>query len=97
MDQQLLNWRNQLDDIDREVIELLAKRFGITQQVGEYKAEKGLHERDEKREQEMIERIHRIADDVGVQPEVAENYLKTIWTFSLERHRQIAQQKETQA
>lgn len=94
MESKLLQWRNALDEIDKQVIDLLAQRFKITHEVGVYKAEQGLHERDEKRENEMIDRIHAIAKAAGLEPTVAENYLKTIWTHSLEKHREIAQRKE---
>lgn len=93
MEPKLLQWRGQLDEIDKQVIDLLAQRFDVTHQVGLFKAEKGLNARDTKRENEMVERIHKIAADAGLDPTVAENYLKTIWTHSLEKHREIATKK----
>lgn len=38
----LSNFRNQIDQIDNQIIELLAKRFEIVKQVGHYKKEHNL-------------------------------------------------------
>jgi len=97
MEPKLLTWRSQLDKIDEQVIALLAKRFEITHQVGVYKAKHGLSARDIARENAMVQRIHNIAQQAGLDVSVAENYLKTIWTHSLAKHQQISAQQEEQS
>ncbi|MCD7837039.1 MAG: chorismate mutase, partial [Lachnospiraceae bacterium] len=53
----LLNLREQLDDIDARIVELYEKRMEICGQVAEYKIETGRKVFDRKREQEKLEKV----------------------------------------
>ena len=65
--------RQTIDNIDSAVIALLAERFKATSQVGVLKANAGFAPEDTKREDYQIERLHRIAIDAGLDPEIAEH------------------------
>ena len=66
--------RQSIDNIDSAIVSLLAERFKATSQVGVLKAGAGFAPEDTKREDYQIERLHRIAVDAGLDPEIAEMY-----------------------
>lgn len=53
----LEQYRTQLDELDRQIIELLDKRFDVTRQIGEYKQANNVQVFDENREQLIINKI----------------------------------------
>lgn len=57
----LLDLRNQLDEIDANIVELYEKRMEICRQVAEYKIETGKKVFDKKREQEKLEKVKSLA------------------------------------
>lgn len=69
---------------------LLAERFKATSQVGVLKANAGFAPEDTKREDYQIERLHRIAIDAGLDPEIAEMYREFVVTEAKKRHQRIA-------
>jgi chorismate synthase len=58
--------RGKIDAVDRQLIQLLAMRTEISEEIGQYKREKGLHIRDEKRERELMKERIRWATDCRV-------------------------------
>jgi len=54
MDSLLADWRKQIDKIDEELINVLAKRINIVREIGKYKKENGIPPLDEKRWQEVL-------------------------------------------
>jgi len=82
--------RRTIDNIDSAVIALLAERFKATSQVGVLKANAGFAPEDTKREDYQIERLHRIAIDAGLDPEIAEMYREFVVTEAKKRHQRIA-------
>lgn len=57
----LIQYRNQLDEIDKNIISLLSERYSITDLVGLYKKEHQIDVLDSKRENRLLERIKRLA------------------------------------
>ena len=53
--------RVRIDELDEQLICLLAERFEITKKVGELKAKAGLPAADPKREKEQIARLHELS------------------------------------
>ena len=53
----LIELREQLDEIDSQLVELYEKRMEICRQVGEYKIATGKQVYDEKREIEKIQQV----------------------------------------
>ena len=82
--------RQTIDNVDSAIISLLAERFKATQQVGVLKANAGFAPEDTKREDYQIERLHRIAIDAGLDPDIAEMYREFVVTEAKKRHKRIA-------
>lgn len=82
--------RKTIDNIDEQIIRLLAQRFQATRRVGELKAAAGFAALDETRETQQRERAISIADACGLDTEIAEAYVKFVVTESKKRHRKIA-------
>ena len=76
--------------IDTAIVSLLAERFKYTSQVGVLKARAGFAPADYKREDYQIERLHRIAVDAGLDPDIAEMYREFVVTEAKRRHKRIA-------
>ena len=72
--------RQSIDNVDTAIVSLLAERFKYTSQVGVLKARAGFAPADYQREHAQIERLHRIADEAGLDPEIAEMYREFVVT-----------------
>ena len=57
----LLDLRNELDDIDARIVELYEKRMDICAQVAEYKIANGRKVLDRQREQEKLAKVRSLA------------------------------------
>ena len=65
--------RNEVDDLDLRLLEILAKRAAVVRELAGYKCALGIPLRDPKRESEMAELHARWADRLGLpQPLVSE-------------------------
>ncbi len=53
------NFRDQIDNIDNKLMELLIKRFSIASKIGEIKNINKLKINDENREDEIIDRLSK--------------------------------------
>ena len=83
--------RQSIDNVDTAIVSLLAERFKYTSQVGVLKARAGFAPADYQREHAQIERLHRIADEAGLDPEIAEMYREFVVTEAKRRHKRIAE------
>lgn len=83
--------RQSIDNVDTAIVSLLAERFKYTSQVGVLKAREGFAPADYKREDYQIERLHRIAVDAGLDPDIAEMYREFVVTEAKRRHKRIAE------
>ena len=54
MKKQLDDFRKQIDEIDEQIVNLLAKRMQVVEKVGKYKKENNLPPLDKRRWQEVI-------------------------------------------
>ncbi len=52
--QRIENARRKVDQLDSQILDILAKRFEIVKQIGELKAERNLPVRDEPRESALL-------------------------------------------
>lgn len=82
--------RQSIDNVDTAIVSLLAERFRYTSQVGVLKARAGFAPADYKREDYQIERLHRIAVDAGLDPDIAEMYREFVVAEAKRRHKRIA-------
>ncbi len=82
--------RVRIDELDEQLICLLAERFEITKTVGELKAKAGLPAADPKREKEQIARLHEIARREGMDPVFGEKVFRLIVDEVIRHHLQSA-------
>ncbi|MCH4160090.1 chorismate mutase [Bifidobacterium sp.] len=83
--------RQSIDNVDTAIVSLLAERFKYTSQVGVLKARAGFEPADYQREHQQIERLRHIAQDAGLDTNIAEMYREFVVTEAKKRHRRIAQ------
>ncbi|MBP9779055.1 chorismate mutase [Candidatus Gracilibacteria bacterium] len=72
---ELLEFRSQIDQIDHQIIELLAKRFEIVKQVGHYKKEHHIAPLQVNRWNEVLKNRIEIAQKYNIDP----NCIVDIW------------------
>lgn len=86
--------RQSIDNIDNAVIYLLAERFALTKRIGCIKAQAEFAPCDSNRENEQIARLCSIAQDAGLEQQVAREYHKFVVSESKKRHKLIADRSE---
>lgn len=91
-DQALQAFRDRIDELDDQLVRLLAERFEITKSVGSYKAAEGLPPADPKREKEQIERLRAIAEETGMDGAFSEKVFRLIVDEVIRHH--VCQAKE---
>ena len=57
------DYRNQINDIDKEIVKLFTERMAVAGKIGEYKKENNLPVKDSRRERELMEKIVDMAGD----------------------------------
>ncbi len=72
--------RREIRDIDREIVDLIARRTYVADTIAQVKVEQGLPTTDEQQEQEVIDRAGENADQFGVEP----NLVKAIFRLLIE-------------
>lgn len=70
--------RKQIDEIDEEILTLIAKRMQKAKKMGEIKRAKGLKIKDNEREREVIEKWKRKAKELNLSKEFVEKIVKEI-------------------
>ncbi len=92
-DNTLARYRDSIDNIDAALVFMLAERFKITQDVGEYKATANLPPADPMREERQIERLRQLARDAKLDPDFTEKFLRFIIDEVIRHHQQIAEER----
>ena len=77
-EQQLKSLRNDIDDIDAQLVKLLNQRRAITTKVGELKSEIGMPIYAPAREESLISERRDQAIDIGVCPDLIEDVLRRL-------------------
>ena len=85
----LEEFRRSIDNLDAALIYLIAERFHLTQQVGEYKKANDLPPADPSREGRQIERLRRLATDSQLDPDFAESLIRFIIDEVIRNHERI--------
>ncbi|AYA39576.1 bifunctional chorismate mutase/prephenate dehydrogenase [Xenorhabdus nematophila] len=78
MTAELSQLREQIDEVDKVLLALLAKRMGLVAQVGEVKSQLGLPIYVPEREIEMLSSRRQEAEDMGIPPDLIEDILRRI-------------------
>ena len=74
--------RARIDEIDREVLQLLAKRMEVVREVAEYKKGRGAQVRDYEREHQMLVERRAQAQSLGLAPQPVESVYRQIMLAS---------------
>lgn len=80
--------RNEIDEIDSELIKLFERRMKISEQVAAYKRENGLPTLNEAREKEVIKKAEAALDDAAFAP-YANSFFKCLMDLSKEYQKSI--------
>jgi chorismate mutase len=75
---ELAQARQIIDEVDAELVRLLAKRSRAVVGVTRYKEEHGLAVTDAGREERMLARIAKLAEAEGLDPQIARAVLRTV-------------------
>lgn len=76
--EELANIRKEIDIIDKEIIELLAKRLSLMPKISRYKKIKNLEICDSKREEELLNSKLEIGKEKGLREEYIQDIFKRI-------------------
>ncbi|MDD5213379.1 MAG: chorismate mutase [Candidatus Gracilibacteria bacterium] len=80
----LQKYREEIDSIDKDLIELLAKRFDVVKRVGYYKKEHNMPPLQAGRWQEVLDSRKNIASHLGVSDEFIEKVWNIIHDYALD-------------
>lgn len=83
----LTQLRIEIDEIDSELIQLLAKRIKVVQEVGEYKKENNLPIIDPQREQKIIDNKIEQAKEFNLRPEFIQKLWQTLFNEAYENEK----------
>jgi chorismate mutase len=90
-DERLERYRSSIDNIDAALILLLAERFKVTKEVGEYKAAAGLPPADLAREETQIARLRELASSANLDPAFSEAFLRFVIAEVIRHHERAAE------
>jgi chorismate mutase len=87
--QELLQFRDRIDSIDEEILSALARRFEVTERVGQLKAQHGLDSVDPVREQEKLQRLRLSAEQKGLDSSLVHELFQQVFDAVVENHRHL--------
>ena len=70
--------RKELDKLDFELVNIIARRFGFMKDVARFKKENNLGIRDFVREKKIIEEKRELVQELGVSPDVIEKIFRIL-------------------
>lgn len=83
--------REQIDQLDRRLIELLGQRFAITAEIGALKAQQQLAAQSSVREAEQFARYSTLAEEFGVPEELLRKVFRAVINQVVENHQALQQ------
>ncbi len=86
----LADLRRSLNEIDRQLLALVAKRQAVSRRIAEVKRETGYPTRDYQREREVIVGARAVAAELGVPPALAETLMRLLIRSSLTTQEQAS-------
>lgn len=89
--EELQQYREEIDRIDRELVELFCQRMAVTGQVGQYKLERGLPVLDAARERQVLQNKAQLVDG-DLRPGVT-TLFQTIMSISRRQQRDMTRER----
>ena len=80
---QLTQYRNQIDAIDTQIIQLLGERFHIVKAVGDYKKLHDIQPLQAHRWQEVLQSRIQMAEENGIDPKWIQEISEKIHQYAL--------------
>ncbi len=77
--------RREIDEADTRIVQLIAERISIAQEIGKEKKRQGTQLEDRERERKVLENVRRIAREKSLNQQDIENIYKQIVTVSKRR------------
>ncbi len=84
---ELADLRKQIDQIDAQIMEALARRFAVTGKVGQLKAQFHLNSVDPVREQEKLQSLRNLATENGLNAEFIDSLFQHVFNEVVKNHR----------
>ncbi|MDD2516096.1 MAG: chorismate mutase [Candidatus Gracilibacteria bacterium] len=85
----LQTYRQEIDHIDKQLIELLAKRFDIIKKVGKYKKDNNIPPLQSSRWQEVLDIAKKSGEELGMNPIFIGIIWNTIHEFALDIEKNV--------
>lgn len=89
----LESWRQEIRDIDAALLEMVARRMQLAQNIGSYKSKHQLPVKDFRVEKQIIEKARSAALQLGLYPELAEDLMSTLIHYSVLRQDQLKREE----
>jgi chorismate mutase/prephenate dehydrogenase len=77
--------RKRLNELDRQLVELIAERQSVVEQVGALKRSEGQGTRDYQREKQVLDKARASAQELGIAPDTVEQVMRLLIQTSLTR------------
>ena len=94
--EELLNSREKIDQIDSDLLNLLAERFALTLRVGQIKAMQSLESFDPEREAQKIEKLRGQSAELGLNPDLVQHLFTEIMKEVVKNHQRLKSQHQQQ-
>lgn len=88
-DYELENLRKQIDALDEELLETLARRMDVVVQIGRHKKAHGLELRDQRRLQALLEAQLARAETLNLPRELVTELYELIHSFALKAEAEV--------
>ena len=75
---ELINFRQSIDEIDEKIVRLINERLNICKAVAKYKSENDIPMMQPERVNEVLVKRRKLADELAINPNLVENIYKLI-------------------
>ena len=88
---ELLAIRQRIDDIDQDLVALLAERFKLTHEIGLLKANRELDPLDPHREAQKLEALTALSEAGKLDPDLVRDIFRRIMQQAVRNHERLRQ------
>ncbi|WP_206680725.1 chorismate mutase [Hymenobacter polaris] len=87
----LAGLRQQINNLDAEIIQLLGRRMSVSEKIGQYKKENDITVLQTARLNEILDRAKRQGSQVGLSEDFVERYMEAVHLESVQRQEKVMQ------